>query len=589
MTTISRLAIKFEADGVDQVVKGNQRIEKSVSKMGKRAKAEEKNVKNWMQRHQMALVGIGAVATAMMYGIIRASPSMTASLDSTRMAFSFLAMQIGEHVAPMMELVENFAWKIAEGFESLPSPVQKAVSVIVVALGGLGIALASVTLLSKLFAGATAFSTTVALIKAGALKILTVAQWLYNTALYGCPLVWIIALIVGLIAVIYYLEKRFGIVTKFVNWFSDALGVAWEYLQKAFNWIRDVGSKILSAFGDLFKRVFETIETIVATVLLTIYYLFTGQFGKLSELWSKFGERMREIWGDLWDRILNALRNFGSRIVDGLKNLLKQFWDLLWYVIDPRNWQEIAENLTKKGWEMVQSILKGIGNIGLRIWNWIKEKMVNFTKNIVAWAEGKMGMSPTLIQIGIKIVQALIKGIGNIGKKLWDAVVGGLSSFTGKITDWGKNALKWGSDMINNFSSGIKNASKKLEDTAKGTFDKVRSVFSFDIRVNDKTLQTWGADFIDNWSMGVDRNVGRLEQAVGNAMQSAQIMAQPIAQPQPMAMAPQQQNGGNGQRINITIEAGAIQIMPTELDYLDERVLSDMIAERIEESYRGRS
>lgn len=55
------------------------------------------------------------------------------------------------------------------------------------------------------------------------LKAATAAQWLMNASLYGCPLVWIVGAIAAVVAVLYVLEKKFGVVTAAVKFLSDGI------------------------------------------------------------------------------------------------------------------------------------------------------------------------------------------------------------------------------------------------------------------------------------------------------------------------------------------------------------------------------
>lgn len=55
------------------------------------------------------------------------------------------------------------------------------------------------------------------------LKLATAAQWLMNTSLYACPLVWIVGAIAAVVTVLIVLEMKFGIVTKAVRLLSDGI------------------------------------------------------------------------------------------------------------------------------------------------------------------------------------------------------------------------------------------------------------------------------------------------------------------------------------------------------------------------------
>lgn len=586
MTIISNLAVKFSATGTDQVVRSNKKVEQSMTTVGKRAQKETKVVGKWMERHKMAIMGIAGATTALMWGIIKASPSLTAELDSTRMAFSFLAMTIGETLQPYFEIISDWAWRLAEAFAELPEPVKEAIGVIILALSGLAIALAGVTVKQLIF-NKVALANPYVII---AVAIITLIAIIYKLeTAYGDTgkkiNTYLIPIVFGFVGALYVLETRFGLLSKAWEKISYVLGIFWDGLKKVIDFVKTVATTVITTFLDLWDRVWNTIKTIVATVILSIYYLLTGRFDKLGELWSKFGERMREIWGDLWDRILNTLRDFGNRIVEGVRNLVTRFWELLLYVIDPRNWGEIASKLYHQGIELVNSILTGIGNIGQKIWNWVTDKIRYFVTRIVSWAEGVMGMSPTLIEIGRKIVMSILKGIGNIGAKLWEHISGGLSAISDKIRGWAQGGLSWGKDLITNFSDGIKGATKTLSDTAKNTFDKVRNVFSFDIVVNDRMIRGWGGDFMVEWAEGFKNKIGYLEKTIEGAMFNMQA----IMSPEPTPTTPAPQTTQSPQQNIVTFERGAIQINPSEMHTLDEDILADRVTRKIEDTFRGRS
>lgn len=77
-------------------------------------------------------------------------------------------------------------------------------------------------------------------------KIWAAAQWLMNTSMYGFPLVWIIAAIVAVIAIIVLIAKK-------TDWFSQAWGAAWKFVRRAasdaWNFIKQIPGWIGTAFS----------------------------------------------------------------------------------------------------------------------------------------------------------------------------------------------------------------------------------------------------------------------------------------------------------------------------------------------------
>jgi hypothetical protein len=102
-------------------------------------------------------------------------------------------------LGPILIVVSNIHW----------GRVIPAVLMHTKALGGM---------IAGLFASGGALS-----VQAIGLKLATAATWLMNTALYACPLVWIVGAIVAVVAVLVILEKKFGVVTSAVKLLTGAI------------------------------------------------------------------------------------------------------------------------------------------------------------------------------------------------------------------------------------------------------------------------------------------------------------------------------------------------------------------------------
>ena len=106
--------------------------------------------------------------------------------------------------------------------------------------------------------------------------IVTGVQWLFNLALWSCPITWIVLGIVALIAAIVALIVYWDEVTAFVYKYADAIlailgpigwvvlafkhwdtikeiiGSIWDYIKEFFNWIGGVAGKIGNFFAKFF-------------------------------------------------------------------------------------------------------------------------------------------------------------------------------------------------------------------------------------------------------------------------------------------------------------------------------------------------
>ena len=114
-----------------------------------------------------------------------------------------------------------------------------------VALGSLAVAIIAVNLATKAWMAAEAAFTS---IKAAA----TAMQWLWNASLYGFPVVWIIAGIIALIAVIVLIATK-------TTWFQDLWNWAWGGIKAGalivWDWLKTFWSWLVAGYDWLAKGV----------------------------------------------------------------------------------------------------------------------------------------------------------------------------------------------------------------------------------------------------------------------------------------------------------------------------------------------
>ena len=135
-------------------------------------------------------------------------------------------------------------------------------------------------------------------------KVATVAQWLFNASLYGCPLVWVVGgimLLIGAIAllIVYwddvcafvlkyadYLLMLLGpigwVVAAFRNWdkITAFLGKIWNWFKKTCPNIANLIEKIAMVIGAIFKGVWNGVKFILSG----IYDFFAWVFGGIADL-----------------------------------------------------------------------------------------------------------------------------------------------------------------------------------------------------------------------------------------------------------------------------------------------------------------
>lgn len=136
----------------------------------------------------------------------------------------------------------------------------------------------------------------------------TIAQWAFNTSLYGCPLIWIAAAIIGVVVVLVILEKKFGLVSKTVDLLSKGFGWLWDK-------IKGLKENILLLFPPLFLfiKYFDDIRAAIGKL-----------GGALDFIWDKMKAAF-DIGAKLYDMGKEALGKF----IDGIKDGLAESGDIL--------------------------------------------------------------------------------------------------------------------------------------------------------------------------------------------------------------------------------------------------------------------
>lgn len=635
---------EFISTGADKIIKDQERVGASFNKAGRSADTGAASVNNWVQRHTVALTLMAAAGAAVMGGIIKSSPLLSAALASTRLAFSLLAGEIGDNVEPMFALLEEASWQLLAAWDGLSPGTQQVISYFIV-LG------ATSLILTAALAGVIAIVVTLGVtlvIAAAIIGSIAVAVTLFIVALdtLGNKLNWLWGIFAlagppgwAVLTLLILIQKgmdALGIesisVSGFFEFWLDVLKTVIGYIQTTaivvfnafkftieqfgmavsatWNWLSTVGISVMTFFGDVVKNTWEMIKLVIATIILAIYYLFTGQWGKLGELFEAFGEKFIAIWSGVWDIIKSifssAFSFIGDAAIAGFDFISDVFWfgldalvsivttmasaikEAFLAIIDPSFWTNLASNMWNFGSDMVKSLIKGIGNVGKKVFDWFTSSMKSFVSWLVKWAKGVVGMSPTLIQIGMEMIKSLFSFVGEAGSMAWDLIkgfVGGLmdavsglassimdigsdiagwigdgisgaldtlSSLGGDIVDAVKggasaimdfagDAWDWGSDMASNFGAGVVSGAKKIGGAVSSAAKGVKDFFSFDIPENDRWAFESGADMVKFFQKGVTR--------------ASESLATPGVSPQIAAATPSLAGGGNVNRsTNINIE-----------------------------------
>lgn len=142
-----------------------------------------------------------------------------------------------------------------------------------------------------------------------AMAIATAAQWAYNTALYGCPLVWILAIIIAVIAAVYGVVAAINKVTgKTVS----ATGVILGALAAAGAFIWD----LILALLELVFMVIERMVNPFITLANFIGNVFRDPIGSVIKLFGSMADQVLAVL----QKIASAMDFvFGTNMADGIQ------------------------------------------------------------------------------------------------------------------------------------------------------------------------------------------------------------------------------------------------------------------------------
>lgn len=106
-------------------------------------------------------------------------------------------------------------------------------------------------------------------------KVWAAAQWIMNASMYGFPLVWIIAAIVAVIAIIVVIAKK-------TDWFSQAWAASWKWVKSAASDAWDFIKKIPGWIGSAFAKVAGFISAPYRAAFNLIASAWNNTIGRLS-------------------------------------------------------------------------------------------------------------------------------------------------------------------------------------------------------------------------------------------------------------------------------------------------------------------
>lgn len=387
----------------------------------------------------------------------------------------------------------------------------------------------------KLASAATKAWTTVTTIWSGVAKVAAAATTLFNLAIKNNPIVRIITIIVGAIALL---------VGAFIYLWNNVEGFR-NFFIGAWNKIKGAAEVVGKFIGDVLKKlepVFNTISEVVGAVAGAI----ADFAGKVGEALKPVVQTVISVVGSIIDtvkEIIGKIVGFFKQVADGIAaalkpvvNFLAPIFDVIWRVISGLFIAIVA--LVAMAVEFIAKCVMGIVvvivNVVVEIAKHIGD-IVNFIIGVVSGIiSAVVGVVSTIVSVVAGAVQAYFALIGIIAGwiydnviqpvaqffvDLWSGIVNGVTGFVNSamaivspISDWFSTNVTM---PIGNFFSDLWNG---IVSGAQGFFSSVAGVLSPIANwINNNVIQPVARFFGGLWS-GVLGGLSGLVRGIGNVM-----------------------------------------------------------------------
>lgn len=384
-----------------------------------------------------------------------------------------------------------------------------------------------VVLRARTLAGiaATIASRIAQIASAVATGIATAATWAFNAALWANPITWIIAAIVGLIAVVILLWKNWSTVSA---WLTGA----WQSIKNA-------ATAVFGWLAGFFRKWGLTILAVitgpVGLIALAIYKHWDRITGFLAGVWGW----MKQAGGAIWDGVkagAATVAGWATKAWDEMKTGASRTWDgiksgVSSYVNFQRGNLQLAVGIASSTWN---AIANGHGSL---------------------WDRCKHAAGQAVQQISAKypVLGTAMQAVGNTINNVWQSIRGAASKTWLAISGWATNAwttvtsasrqawkticdglsslassaLEAGKRMMQTLADGIKSAALAPFNALKSALGKLGQLLPHsDAELGPlSTLSVSGFSLLDTLSRGIEQASALPAQALQRAFAFGEHLA----------------------------------------------------------------
>lgn len=201
-----------------------------------------------------------------------------------------------------------------------------------------------------------------------ALGLWTVAQWALNAALYANPIVWIIAAVIALIAIIVLLVANWDTVSKAIV--------------DASNWLYDMWVTIFTAIGDFFVGIWNTISDFFVGVWNSIKNFFVNVWNAIANHARTQVNAILAVVGwfaNLPGKVAGWFQSVKDSAVNKLTSLVDWVKGLPGRIMSALG--DLGSLLKDAGMDLLRGLIDGIESM----WNSVQDKLSDLTNSLPDW------------------------------------------------------------------------------------------------------------------------------------------------------------------------------------------------------------
>lgn len=262
----------------------------------------------------------------------------------------------------------------------------------------------------------------------------TTAAWSFTAALLANPITWIVALIIGLVAAIWYLWNNWDDVSEMLvaawEWIRETATVIWtaitEFFANIWGSTKETAQNIWGSIRDFFANIWESIRDIgggrAGELFDKIQTVFENIFGFIKDIWNAIVDFYREIWnaikalfrGDL-DAVADHLQNAYGGMFDFIRNI----WN---------------------------NILNFFGNIWGNIISTVQNSLNTALSNMRTWGSNMLSTARSSIQNVLNTIRNIINQLPqmllNAGRRAIESLARGIRNAIGSVTSAASSAVQ---------------------------------------------------------------------------------------------------------------------------------------------------